>query len=219
MTNNGMVQMVGYDYMVDVTNRAVYRNDGRQVKEIHNTAGRHFKLTRKDGVRRSVGVARAIYAAMLGINPDDIPSSVCVVQDGDQYRMMYRTDMNIVVHQITRDDRVKEYRNLLNEKMTETQLLLDYYDNGNAAPVIKYITEQHRRLAAYVSKTFHAGYQRAHDIASEATEELCHRVVTHQYYGTTILPTLRFYARNIIKKNGKTMAMPDRIKRRNYDEV
>jgi len=29
MTNNGMVQMVGYDYMVDVTNRAVYRNDGR----------------------------------------------------------------------------------------------------------------------------------------------------------------------------------------------
>jgi hypothetical protein len=26
-----------------------------------------------------------MYSAMKGINPDDIPSSVCVVQDGDVY--------------------------------------------------------------------------------------------------------------------------------------
>lgn len=36
MTNNGMVQMVGYDYMVDVSHRAVYNKYGRPVKEQHS---------------------------------------------------------------------------------------------------------------------------------------------------------------------------------------
>ena len=66
MTNNEMVQMVGYDYMVDVANRAVYRNDGRPIKMVTNYCGSHYQLTRQDGKRKCIGANRVIHQRIVG---------------------------------------------------------------------------------------------------------------------------------------------------------
>jgi hypothetical protein len=204
MTNNEMVQMVGYDYMVDVANRAVYNKYGRPVKEQHSiTSGRHFKMTNQKGVRHSIGSSRVMYSAMNGINPDDIPISVCVVQDGDVYRLMYRSDMQEVTNRIVCDNRQKRYRTMLEEKAHEIQLLLDYHDTGDRTPVITYCVQQQRKLMAYIIKNFHVGEDKAYDIASESIENICQNLICGKHSIVEIMPTLRGYARSIISKQRK----------------
>lgn len=197
--------MVGYDYMVDVAHRAVYNKYGRPVKEQHSTGGRHFKMTNRKGVRHSIGSSRVMYSAMKGINPDDIPSSVCVIQDGDVFRLMYRSDMQEVTNRIVCLNRKKRYREMLVEKAHEIQLLLDFYDTGNRMPVIKYCVQQQRRLMAYIIKNFHVGEGKAHDIASESIETICQDLTCGNHSIVEITPTLRGYARSIIRKKGKTL--------------
>ena len=210
MTNNGMVQMVGYDYMVDVAHRAVYNKYGRPVKEQHSiTGGRHFKMTNRKGVRHSIGSSRVMYSAMRGINPDDIPSDVCVVQDGDVYRLMYRSDMQEVTNRIVCDNRRKRYRTMLEEKAHEIQLLLDYHDTGDRTPVITYCLAQQRKLMGYIIKTFHVGEVKAHDIASEAIETACQDLISGEHSIVEIMPALRGYARSIIRKKRKTLNIED----------
>ena len=206
MTNNGMVQMVGYDYMVDVSHRAVYNKYGRPVKEQYSiTGGRHFKMTNRKGVRHSIGSSRVMYSAMKGINPDDIPSDVCVIQDGDVYRLMYRSDMQEVTNRIVCDNRRKRYREMLVEKAHEIQLLLDYHDTGDRMPVITYCVQQQRKLMAYIIKTFHIGEGKAHDIASESIETICQHLTSGEHSIVEIMPTLRGYARSIISKRRKLL--------------
>jgi hypothetical protein len=206
MENNGMVQMVGYDYMVDVANRAVYRNDGRPIKMVVNNCGSHYMLTRQDGKRKSISANCVMYAAMIGISPDTIPKDIYVVERGGVLRLMYHKDMNDENHKKARENHIKKWRNIMTQRMAEMQLLIDYYDTGDASPVVKYVLNRNDRLAAYISDHFHCSRQTSCDVASEVIEDICRRAVSHNLYVSSISTALRGYARNAIKKRRQTVA-------------
>ena len=205
MTNNEMVQMVGYDYMVDVANRAVYRNDGRPIKMVTNNCGSRYCLTRQDGKRKCISANRVIYAAMIGINPDTIPADIYVVESGGELRLMYHKDMNAENHRKARENHIQKWRNIMTHRMLEMQLLMDYYDTGDASPVVKYVLDRSDRLAAWISDHFHCSRQTSHDVASEVIEDICRRAVSHNLYISSISTALRGYARNAMKKRRQTV--------------
>ena len=151
MANNGMVQMVGYNYMVDVANRAVYRNDGRPIKMVTNNCGSRYMLTRQDGKRKCISANRVMYAAMIGISPDTIPADIYVVESGGELRLMYHKDMNDENHKKARESHIKKWRNIMTQRMVEMQLLINYFDTGDASPVVKYVLNRSDRLAAVFS--------------------------------------------------------------------
>ena len=206
MTNNGMVQMVGYDYMVDVANRAVYRNDGRPIKMVTNYCGSHYQLTRQDGKRKCIGANRVIYAAMIGVSPDTIPSDIYVLREGDNFRLVYHSEFNAMNHAKARANHIKRWRNIMAQRMNEAQMLIDYYDTGNASPLVKYIMEKHDWLVDYIHSKYHYSSQIAKDVASEVIEDLCQRAVARNLYISSISTNMRGCARNVIKKRRQTVA-------------
>ena len=203
--NNGMVQMVGYDYMVDVANRAVFRNDGRPIKMVTNYCGSHYQLTRQDGKRKCIGANRVMYAAMIGISPDMIPADIYVVERGGELRLMYHKDMNAMNHEKARNSHIRNYRNMLLRRMLEMNILLNYYDTGNASPLVKYIMEKYDWLVDYVHSKYHYSRQIAKDVASEVIEGLCQRAVARNLYISSISTNMRGCARNVIKKRRQTV--------------
>lgn len=216
-----MVQMVGYDYMVDVTNRAVYRKNGRPIKMMVNNWGSRYMLTRQDGKRKCISANRVIYAAMIGISPDTIPKDIYIIPDGDGYKLMYHKDMNAMNHEKARNSHIRNYRNMLIRRMLEMNILLNYYDTGNSLPLVEYIMEKHDELEEYIYKKFGCSKQTAHDVVSETIEDICQRADSHNLYMSSITSNLKDIACGKIRQRRKAvyMAMPDRIKRRNYDEV
>ena len=205
MTNNGMVQIVGYDYMVDVANRAVYRNDGRPIKMMTSNGGGRYMLTRQDGKRRGITANRVIYAAMIGISPDTIPSDIYVVERDGQLKLMYHKDMNDENHKKARESHIKKWRNIMTQRMAELQLLMDYYDTGDASPVVKYVLDKNDRLATWIADHFHCSRQTSRDVANEVIEDICRRAVSHNLYTSSISTALRGYASNAMKKRRQTV--------------
>ena len=186
-----MVKMVGYDYMVDVANRAVFRNDGRPIKMVTNNWGSRYLLTRQDGKRKNISANRVIYAAMIGVSPDTIPKDIYIIQDGDGYKLMYHKDMNAMNHEKARNSHIKNYRNMLVRRMCEMNILLNYYDTGNASPLVRYIMDKHDELEEYIYKKFGCSKQTAHDVASETIEDICQRAKSHNLYMTSITSNLK----------------------------
>lgn len=206
MTNNGMVQMVGYNYMVDVANRAVFRNDGRPIKMVKENHGSRYYLTRHDGKRKSICANRVMYAAMIGINPDTIPKDIYVVERDGELKLMYHKDMNDENHKKARENHIQKWRNIMTQRMVELQLLMDYYDTGDASPVVKYVLDRNDRLASWITDHFHCSRQTSHDVASEVIEDVCRRAVNRNLYTSSISTALRGYARNAMKKRRQTVA-------------
>ena len=203
VTNNEMVQLVGYDYMVDVANRAVYRNDGRPIKMVVNNSGSRYMLTRQDGKRKCITANRVMYAAMIGICPDTIPKDIYVIPDGDGYKLMYHKDMNAMNHQKARNSHIRNYRNMLIRRMLEMNILLNYYDSGNASPLVKYIMERYDELEAYIYNKFRCSMQTAHDVVSETIESVCQRANSHNLYMSSITSNLKDIACGKIRQRRK----------------
>lgn len=207
VTNNEMVQMVGYDYMVDVANRAVYRNDGRPIKMVvTSNSGSRYMLTRQDGKRKCISANRVIYAAMLGISPDTIPKNVYVIPEGDGYKLIYHKDMNAMNHEKARSSHIRNYRSMLVRRMFEMNILLNYYDTGNASLLVKYIMDMHDNLEVYVYKKFCCSRQTAHDVVSEVIEDVCQRANSHNLYMTSITSNLKVIMCGKIRQRRKTVA-------------
>ena len=205
MTNNGMVQMVGYDYMVDVANRAVYRNDGRPIKMVTSNCGSRYMLTRQDGKRKCISANRVMYAAMIGISPDTIPREIYIIPEGDSYKLMYHKDMNAMNHEKARNSHIRNYRNMLIHRMLEMNILLKYYDTGNASPLVRYIMERHDELEGYIYKKFCCSKQTAHDVVSETIEDICQRAKSHNLYMTSITSNLKSIVCGKIRQRRKTV--------------
>ena len=200
-----MVQMVGYDYMVDVANRAVYRNDGRPIKMVMNNCGSRYVLTRQDGKRKCISANRVIYAAMIGISPDTIPKDIYIISKGDGYKLMYHKDMNAMNHEKARNSHIRNYRKMLLRRMLEMNILLNYYDTGNASPLVKYIMEKHDELKEYIYKKFCCSKQMAHDVVSETIEGVCQRANSHNLYMSSITSNMKDIACGKIRQRRKAV--------------
>lgn len=209
-TNNEIVQMVGYNYMVDVVNRAVYRNDGRPIKMVVNNSGSRYILTRQDGKRKCITANRVMYAAMIGISPDAIPKDIYIIQDGGGYKLMYHKDMNAMNHAKARNSHIRNYRNMLVRRMLEMNILLNYYDTGNASPLVKYIMERHDELEGYIYNKFRCSKQTAHDVVSETIESVCQRANSHNLYMSSITSNLKDIACGKIRQRRKTVEYIDK---------
>lgn len=205
MTNNEIVPLVGYDYMVDVANRAVYRNDGRPIKMVTNNCGSRYCLTRQDGKRKCISANRVIYAAMIGISPDQIPKDIYIIPKGDGYKLMYHKDMNALSHAKARNSHIRNYRNMLVRRMFEMNILLSYYDTGNASPLVKYIMDRHDELERHIYDKFHCSKQTAHDVVSETIESVCQRASSHNLYMTSITSNLKDIACGKIRQRRKAV--------------
>ena len=191
MTNNEMVQMVGYDYMVDIANHAVFRNDGQPIKMVVNNCGSRYMLTRQDGKRKCISANRVIYAAMIGVSPDQIPKDIYIIQEGDGYKLMYHKSMNVMNNRKARNSHIRNYRNMLVQRMFEMNILLNYYDTGNASPLVKYIMDKHDELEGYIYNKFHCSKQTAHDVVSETIESVCQRAKSRNLYMSSITSNLK----------------------------
>ncbi len=200
-----MVQMVGYNYMVDVASRAVYRNDGRPIKMVTNNCGSRYMLTRQDGKRKCISANRVMYAAMIGISPDTIPKEIYIIPEGGGYKPMFHKDMNAMNHEKARNNHIRNYRNMLVRRMFEMNILLNYYDTGNASPLVKYIMEKHDELEKYIYDKFHCSKQTAHDVVSETIEDVCQRANSHNLYMSSITSNLKDIACGKIRQRRKAV--------------
>ena len=91
--NNGMVALKGYNkYVVDLQQEAVFRTDGRQIKVRTTATGKSYQLTRNDGKRKNIGFNRTMYAAMIGICPDTIPSDIYIKKGDEGYQLVYGSE-------------------------------------------------------------------------------------------------------------------------------
>ena len=205
MTNKELVPLVGYDYMVDVANRAVYRNDGRPIKMVTNSSGSRYTLTRQDGKRKCISANRVIYAAMIGISPDQIPKDIYIIPDGRDYKLMYHKDLNAMNHDKARKSQIMKYRNTLLLRMLEMNILLNYYDTGNASPLVRYIMDKHNDLEWYIYYKFCCSRQTAHDVVSETIESVCQRAKSHNLYMTAITSNLKDIACSKFRQRRKTV--------------
>lgn len=183
--------MVGYDYMVDVANRAVFRNDGRPIKMVVNNCGSRYMLTRQDGKRKCISANRVIYAAMIGVSPDQIPKDIYIIPEGDGYKLMYHKSMNAMNNEKARNSHIRNYRKMLVQRIFEMNILLNYYDTGNASPLVKYIMDKHDELEGYIYNKFHCSKQTAHDVVSETIEDICQRAKSRNLYMSSITSNLK----------------------------
>ena len=203
MTNKELVQMVGYVHHVVVANRAVFRNDGRPIKMVTSNCGGRYMLTRQDGKRKCISANRVIYAAMIGISPDTIPKDIYIIPEGDGYKLMYHKYMNAMNHEKARKSHIRNYRNMLVRRMFEMNILLNYYDTGNASPLVKYVMEKHDELEGYIYKKFCCSKQTAHDVVSETIEDILLRANSHNLYMSSITSNMKDIACGKIRQRRK----------------
>ncbi len=200
-----MVHMVGYDYMVDIANHAVFRNDGRPIKMVVNNCGSRYMLTRQDGKRKCISANRVIYAAMIGVSPDQIPKDIYIIPEGDGYKLMYHKSMNAMNNEKARNCYIRNYRKMLVQRMFEMNILLNYYDTGNASPLVKYIMDKHDELGEYIYNKFHCNKQTAHDVVSETIEDICQRAKSRNLYMSSITSNLKDIMCGKIRQRRKTV--------------
>lgn len=124
---------------------------------------------------------------------------------GGELSLMYHKDMNDENHKKARENHIKKWRNIMTQRMAEMQLLMDYYDTGDASLVVKYVLDRNDRLTAWITDHFHCSRQTSRDVASEVIEDICRRAVSHNLYTSSISTALRGYARNTIKKRRQTV--------------
>ena len=89
--------------------------------------------------------------------------------------------------------------------MLEMNILLNYYDSGNASPLVKYIMERHDELEAYIYNKFRCSMQTAHDVVSETIESVCQRANSHNLYMSSITSNLKDIACGKIRQRRKTV--------------
>jgi hypothetical protein len=162
-------------------------------------------LTRQDGKRKCISANRVIYAAMIGISPDTIPKDIYIIPEGDGYRLMYHKDMNAMNHEKARNSHIRNYRNMLVRRMLEMNILLNYYDSGNASPLVKYIMDKHDELEGYIYDKFRCSRQTAHDVVSETIEGVCRRAESRNLYMSSITSNLKDIACGKFRQRRKTV--------------
>ena len=208
--NNGMVALKGYNkYVVDLQQEAVFRTDGRQIKVRTTATGKSYQLTRNDGKRKNIGFNRTMYAAMIGICPDTIPSDIYITKGDEGYQLVYRSDHCNKNHEIARANHINKWRNIMSQQLMETQMLIEYYDTGNASPLVQYIMSKHDIMAEYIYKKYRYGFDTSRDIASEVIEDICQRAVAHNLYVSSVSGTIRGFIRNVFRKRRRTVEYKD----------
>ena len=197
--------MVGYDYVVDITNQLVYRKkDMKPIKQSIDLCGKRWYLTLQDGKRKCISANRVIYSAMIGVSPDTIPKDVFVIYENGEFKLMYHKEMNARNHAKARANQIKRYRSYMAERIAEAQMLIDYYDTGDAKRVVEYVVGRHNKLEEYIYYHYHCSREIAHDVASEVIDDICQRALTHNLFVSSIGTTLQGMSRNVMRKRRMT---------------
>jgi hypothetical protein len=118
---------------------------------------------------------------------------------------MYHKDMNTINHEKARNSHIRNYRNMLVRRMLEMNILLNYYDTGNASPLVKYIMEKHEELEGYIYDKFRCSRQTAHDVVSETIDIVCQRANNHNLYMSSITSNLKDIACGKFRQRRKTV--------------
>ena len=202
-TKNDLLTLKGFDYSVDTKRNKLYNRYGREVKGRMNKGIRMYQLY-KDGEKLcEVSFNRLAYAALHGIDVSKIPHNIIVTFDNGEYTLQYRSDIASARIKRERDNGVRFIENSLNKRKREIDILLKFYQTGDATELTQYVTcDIFQHVLHAVMHRHHLSIQRATDVATEGIEMFLKNAMYRAAPLTNITPNI-IRRCNIVVANGK----------------
>jgi 3-oxoacyl-(acyl-carrier-protein) synthase len=118
---------------------------------------------------------------------------------------MYRTDLSSRSAEKVNAAKRSNIMHLLIQNQKEQRILKNYYETGHTAEIIAYGMEQFDVTIRYLLKYYTVSIQTASDVAAEAIEQFCERIISGKASTLYITGYIRSLSRQIISNRNKTI--------------
>jgi hypothetical protein len=134
-----------------------------------------------------------------------MPTDIVVSKTDEGYKLMYRTDLSSRCAEKVNAAKRSNIIHLLNQNQKEQRILKYYYETGHTSEIIAYGMEQFDVTIRYLLKYYTVSIQTASDVAAEAIEQFCERIISGKASTLYITGYIRSLSRQIISNRNKTI--------------
>lgn len=195
--------IVGMPYFADVQQNSIYNRHGHKMHARKTGRGGELRYSLTVNSQQiTISAPKLIYSAIHDIDPLKIPDSLVVKHtDGGEFQLMHQADCGRESNKALQRSMMHNIGRKLSERIYEAQILQRYYDNCETSEVITYAMQQTDKLVAYVRRKYSRSEQRSMDVASEAVEWFCDRIMQRGITVTSVTSTLRGRVRTIMEQH------------------
>lgn len=195
--------IVGMPYFADVQQNSIYNRHGHKMHARKTGRGGELRYSLTVNSQQiTISAPKLMYSAIHDIDPLKIPDSLVVKHtDEGEFQLMHRGDCGRESNKALQRSMMHNIGRRLSERIYEAQILQRYYDNGDTSEVITYAMQQTDKLVAYVRRKYSRSEQRSMDVASEAVEWFCDRIMQRGITVTSVTSTLRGKVRGIMEQH------------------
>ena len=205
-------QLVGMKYKVNIRTGDVIGCGGK-ILTPHSRGGCTYTLSKR-GKHYSVTNNRIMYAAIHNIDVLKMPTDIVVSKTDEGYKLMYRKDISSRCAEKVNAAKRSNIIHLLTLNQKELHILKNFYETGHTSEIIAYGMNQFDVTVRYLLKYYTVNIRTASDVAAEAIEQFCERIIKGTASTLNITGYIRSISRQIIAKRSKekTFEEYDKIK-------
>lgn len=199
--NTDIRQLVGMKYKVNIRTGDVIGCGGK-IMTPHGKGGCIYTLFKRRK-RYSVTHNRIMYAAIHNIDVLKMPTDLVVSKTDEGYKLMYRKDISSRCAKKVNAAKRSNIIHMLIHSQKEQHILKSYYETGNTSEIIAYGMNSFDVTVRYLLKYYTLSIQTASEVAAEAIEQFCERIISGKASTLSITGYIRRLSREIIAKRNK----------------
>ena len=155
-----------------------------------------------NGRRQRLSLYRLLYAVRMDIRYSQIPNDLHVRRyDDGSLRLCNRSDIGVSNCDAANHHRVAEREKMLERKRNEADIMLQYYQTHDAAPVIEYIFSLRSSCVIKVERKYFISTSRAEYLVDAATEMLIRHIMDSETRISDLKYTLIGFVKKIRREN------------------
>ena len=194
------------DYAMDVDSGQLfsYKNGRKKSLCVYKRARRGRKVcdVYVEGKKRTLGHARLWFAVLNNIGYDEVPSDMVVFEDSEgRPRLGTVTERTQKSVRRRLEMRQKYRAAIIDRKISELELMREFYQDGDASKILAYVEELRGVLLEWFRHSVGASEQKATDVFNAAYVALCDRLECR----TTLVCDIMAYVKGLMMKENRRM--------------
>lgn len=208
------VEIKGFPgYFVDLSTNEVWSTRCSKARKLkifksHNIPS--VNLQKKDIGRRLVSFPRLLYAVHKGIDYNLIPTSLVVTIENGEPCLHHRKDITNNNFEKSNRMAVNLRVKMLERKIHESQIMLEYYKTFDITPVVEYIFSIQEDLISKAKIRYGMLQDRAENLVSAATEKLIRHIMEEETHLSDIFYAIWGYVKTLRSQKSRSVLYVER---------